>query len=202
MSEIQRAVLLGPGLAAENTTRGNFQFTSSPSQLRPEEGRPHGKMVSCLGSRLSQGRAGLAVPESRPYLQLFLQFWCICLALLWSLQTFLKAWDTPLPFPENSLHVQGPKAQDVRMAAESGWPASLPFHILIGEEVAGAVSCPGPLPWQKGGVLRGNRPVDRSKVVSQPWASVIPGLLCSVFLTFSENFSISVICVLLMNCGQ
>lgn len=181
--------------------RGNFQFTSSPSQLRPDEGRPHGKMVSCLGRRLSQGRAGPAVPESRPYLQPILQLWCICLALLWSLQTFLKTWDAPLPFPENSAHAQGPKAQDVRMAAESKWPASVPPPDWGGGG-GGAVSCPGPLPWQKGGVLRGNRPVDRSKVVSQPWASVIPGLLCSVFLTFSENFSISVICVLLMNCGQ
>lgn len=81
-------------------------------------------MVSRLGRRLSQGRAGPAEPESRPHLQLILQLWCICLALRWSLQTFLKARDAPLPFPEGSLRVQGPKAQDVRMAAESGWPAS------------------------------------------------------------------------------
>lgn len=124
MIETQLAMLLGPGLAAENTVRGDFQLTPSPSQLRPDEGRPPGKMGSCLGRRLSQGRAGPAVPESRPHLQLILQLRCLCLALLWSLQTFLKAWDAPLPFPENSLHVQGPRAQGARKAAESGWPAS------------------------------------------------------------------------------
>lgn len=52
--------------------------------------------------------------------------------------------------------------------------------------------------------------MNRSKVVSQPWASVSKGpahmpqpykLLCSVFLTFSENFLIPVICVILMSCG-
>lgn len=76
------------------------------------------------GEQAESGQGWPVVPESRPYLQPFLQLWCICLALLWSLQTFLKAWDAPLPFPEDSPHVQGPKAEVVRMAAESGRPAS------------------------------------------------------------------------------
>lgn len=88
----------------------------------------------------------------------------------------------------------------------SGWllrqDGQHPIHVLIGEDVEGGcfLSCSSTL--GEGWVLRGNRPVDRSKVVSQPWAPVIPRLLCSVFLTFSENFSISVIYVILMNCGQ
>lgn len=64
----------------------------------------------------SQGRASPAAPESRAYLQLVLQYWCICPTLLQSLQTIQKAWGCLLPFPGSNLSVQGPKAQDVKMA--------------------------------------------------------------------------------------
>lgn len=55
----------------------------------------------------------------------------VCLSgLLWSRQTFPKARAALVPFPEDSLRMQGPRARGVKMALKENGQQT-PFHILL-----------------------------------------------------------------------
>lgn len=87
MTEIQQAMLQSPGLAVENTMKGNFQPTSILHSAEARRREASWEDCFLTGEEAEPeptvrvGLASPAVPEYRACLQLVLQSWCSCLTL-------------------------------------------------------------------------------------------------------------------------